>query len=398
MRPDSDLDLLVVAQPLPQGRLARMDEFDAVEVLVAPALVTARGRSVSTRLSPIVRTLEELDQGGFLIFDIACDGQVVFDADGSVANYLAQVRQLLERRGARRETASGDRYWALEPMSPRVMWWPMTGDQLAHAYLVKARARRRVLEVLTEEQAWPDVVRYAQELVELALTGALRVIGIDPPKWHDVGSPTASGTRPGLPPTPWRSTGPSNSSWPIECGLRMTDPLQDWHQRFQEAARRQQFLLERGAWRAVPQSLLGVIGRQHLEQTHSAALAWLLDPNARHELGTKMLERFLGRSGLPTERAAAGTLVATETICCSRDHGSSGFVDVLVTGGAWSLPIENKLWAGQSGGQLEVYFDAYSAVGADFVYLTPERGEGSQHAARGRCGLPPGQLATSGHA
>jgi HEPN domain-containing protein len=63
----------------------------------------------------------------------------------------------------------------------------VTGDQLAAAYLAKARARRRVLEVLAEERVWSDVVREAQELVELALKGALRVVGIDPPKWHDVG-------------------------------------------------------------------------------------------------------------------------------------------------------------------------------------------------------------------
>lgn len=63
----------------------------------------------------------------------------------------------------------------------------MTGDHLANAYLAKARARRRVLTVLAEEQAWSDVVREAQELVELALKAALRVAGIDPPKWHDVG-------------------------------------------------------------------------------------------------------------------------------------------------------------------------------------------------------------------
>jgi HEPN domain-containing protein len=31
------------------------------------------------------------------------------------------------------------------------------------------------------------VVREAQELVELALKGMLRYVGIDPPKWHDVG-------------------------------------------------------------------------------------------------------------------------------------------------------------------------------------------------------------------
>jgi HEPN domain-containing protein len=38
-----------------------------------------------------------------------------------------------------------------------------------------------------EEQAWSDVVREAQELVELALKAMLREVGVDPPKWHDVG-------------------------------------------------------------------------------------------------------------------------------------------------------------------------------------------------------------------
>ena len=63
----------------------------------------------------------------------------------------------------------------------------MTGDELAHSYLTKARVRLRVLEVLAEQAAWSDVVREAQELVELALKGALRMIGLDPPHWHDVG-------------------------------------------------------------------------------------------------------------------------------------------------------------------------------------------------------------------
>ncbi|HVZ33368.1 MAG TPA: HEPN domain-containing protein [Polyangiaceae bacterium] len=63
----------------------------------------------------------------------------------------------------------------------------MTQDELARSYLAKARVRVRVLEVLAEQGAWSDVVREAQELVELALKAMLRRIGIDPPKWHDVG-------------------------------------------------------------------------------------------------------------------------------------------------------------------------------------------------------------------
>jgi len=63
----------------------------------------------------------------------------------------------------------------------------MTFDDHARSYLEKATKRRRVLEVLLEEEACSDVVREAQELVELALKGMLRAIGVDPPKWHDVG-------------------------------------------------------------------------------------------------------------------------------------------------------------------------------------------------------------------
>lgn len=63
----------------------------------------------------------------------------------------------------------------------------MTFNDLALSYLEKATKRRRVLEVLLEEDAYSDVVREAQELVELALKGMLRAKGIDPPKWHDVG-------------------------------------------------------------------------------------------------------------------------------------------------------------------------------------------------------------------
>ena len=63
----------------------------------------------------------------------------------------------------------------------------MTNRALATSYLVKARKRLLVLELLLREDAYSDVVREAQELVELALKGLLRHAAIEPPKWHDVG-------------------------------------------------------------------------------------------------------------------------------------------------------------------------------------------------------------------
>ncbi|HEY8269652.1 MAG TPA: HEPN domain-containing protein [Pseudobdellovibrionaceae bacterium] len=64
----------------------------------------------------------------------------------------------------------------------------MTFHDLAREYFKKARIRLKALYVLNEEGGYSDVVRESQELVELLLKGLLRVIGIDPPKWHDVGS------------------------------------------------------------------------------------------------------------------------------------------------------------------------------------------------------------------
>jgi HEPN domain-containing protein len=63
----------------------------------------------------------------------------------------------------------------------------VTSLGLARSYLVKAQKRLKALAVLRDEGAHSDVVREAQELVELALKGMLRAVGVEPPKFHDVG-------------------------------------------------------------------------------------------------------------------------------------------------------------------------------------------------------------------
>jgi HEPN domain-containing protein len=63
----------------------------------------------------------------------------------------------------------------------------VTNLSLAQSYLLKARSRLKILQVLIDEGAFSDVVREAQEIVELSLKGMLRQVGVEPPKWHDVG-------------------------------------------------------------------------------------------------------------------------------------------------------------------------------------------------------------------
>jgi HEPN domain-containing protein len=63
----------------------------------------------------------------------------------------------------------------------------MTNQTLAHAYLRKATDRLDILDLLHTKEAYSDVVREAQEIVELALKGMLRAVGVEPPKYHEVG-------------------------------------------------------------------------------------------------------------------------------------------------------------------------------------------------------------------
>ena len=63
----------------------------------------------------------------------------------------------------------------------------MTSRDLAQSYIWKAETRLAILEVLNKKRNFSDVIREAQEVVELALKGMLRAVGVEPPKLHDVG-------------------------------------------------------------------------------------------------------------------------------------------------------------------------------------------------------------------
>ena len=62
----------------------------------------------------------------------------------------------------------------------------MRNRTLAADHVRRAEARLKALDVLYEAESWADVVRESQEVVELALKGLLRAVGIDPPRVHDV--------------------------------------------------------------------------------------------------------------------------------------------------------------------------------------------------------------------
>ena len=63
----------------------------------------------------------------------------------------------------------------------------MNNLELAEQYIRQAQVRIKYSSKALEDGEYPYVIRQAQESVELALKGVLRLIGAEPPKWHDVG-------------------------------------------------------------------------------------------------------------------------------------------------------------------------------------------------------------------
>jgi predicted nucleotidyltransferase len=115
MRPDSDIDALLVVDRLPNGRIPRIEDFGRVETVLAPALEAARDAGVDTRIAAVIRTPSEIAAGSPLMFDMIEDARILHDPRGVLQRALDDLKRRLERLGARRIWRDGWWYWDLKP-------------------------------------------------------------------------------------------------------------------------------------------------------------------------------------------------------------------------------------------------------------------------------------------
>ena len=81
-REDSDVDLLIVCDPLPPGRMKRIEEFEKVEERLEPVLCSLQNDGISTSLSVILKTPDEVKRGSPLYLDLVEDARILFDRGG----------------------------------------------------------------------------------------------------------------------------------------------------------------------------------------------------------------------------------------------------------------------------------------------------------------------------
>jgi predicted nucleotidyltransferase len=115
-RPDSDIDLLIVADGLPNGRTARVEDFlRSVEADMEPALAAARRHGITPWLSPVFKTPEEVERGSPIFLDMIDDARVLHDEDDFMRHALSAFKARLDKLGAKRIWRGNAWYWDLKP-------------------------------------------------------------------------------------------------------------------------------------------------------------------------------------------------------------------------------------------------------------------------------------------
>jgi predicted nucleotidyltransferase len=113
--PDSDIDVLLVADDLPRGRTARVEEFRAVQEALRDVLGEASRAGVNSRVSAVFKTPSEVQRGSPLFLDMTEDARILYDRAGFFATYLDALRRRLAKLGARRVWQGDAWYWDLKP-------------------------------------------------------------------------------------------------------------------------------------------------------------------------------------------------------------------------------------------------------------------------------------------
>lgn len=114
-RPDSDIDLLIVADGLPDRHVLRVDDFRAVEDDMASSIEAVRAAGLHPELSPVLMTPSELERGSMLLLDMTEDARILFDRVGCLASALDRLRRRLRELGSRRIWLGNAWYWDLKP-------------------------------------------------------------------------------------------------------------------------------------------------------------------------------------------------------------------------------------------------------------------------------------------
>lgn len=112
---NSDIDLLLIVDRLPTGRMNRMRDFSSVEESMCEKLQEAGKSGWNIEISPIIRTPSEVRKGGYIYLDMVEDAMILYDRDRFFVEFLKKFKTKLESYGAKKRPWKGGYYWEIKP-------------------------------------------------------------------------------------------------------------------------------------------------------------------------------------------------------------------------------------------------------------------------------------------
>ncbi len=141
--------------------------------------------------------------------------------------------------------------------------------------------------------------------------------------------------------------------------------LANWEQSIDSMRREAASLRDQGRWRGGHRTLMHALGISHREVYLTAGLAWLLDPDGWHGLGSKVLSGLLAQLGLPSAIDYPVRVAVEET-----RSGGETRADLVVRMPGVTLLIEVKVYADEQPGQCDRLADAWVTEKPMLVFLT----------------------------
>lgn len=107
-RPDSDVDILLVINALPEGRYNRRK-------LLEPVMDAASERGLTASFNCHIKSPAEAKEITVMYFDFPTDAKLLCDKSGFFKEIIHAVEKIIKRNGAVRKRWGRFYYWDLKP-------------------------------------------------------------------------------------------------------------------------------------------------------------------------------------------------------------------------------------------------------------------------------------------
>ncbi len=111
----SDIDILIIAEELPVGRIKRVAEFEFVEKKMEDLIESLKDFGINTYLSPVIKSKDEVIAGSPLFLDMTVDAKILYDKGDFFATVLNGLRKRLSELGSKRIFRGNAFFWDLKP-------------------------------------------------------------------------------------------------------------------------------------------------------------------------------------------------------------------------------------------------------------------------------------------